>query len=275
MQPENETGEKFSPKYFFLAVAATAVIFIFTFKTFFPTLWDNQLTLGLWPIVKVSLVAHLCLAAFEFFFHRYVLHEVVISWLRKFERDHGMHHALTVIFRKKSATANPGSAPVVNRYPITQPKQYESSFFPYWGLAGFTLFFSPFMAIVQWFMPHTPVILGSFVAIVLSYCLYELLHALEHVPYDKFWRQFVESPVLGKVGKKVYGFHQFHHANVMCNMAISGFFGLPVFDWLFGTYKQPRQLLLDGTLAVEEDFSSPRPCWLIRLVDNVVKPKAA
>ena len=126
-------------------------------------------------------------------------------------------------------------------------------------------------------MPHAPILLGSFGAMTFSYCLYELLHALEHVRYPAFWKQFVESPRFGGLGKKVYGFHMFHHANVYCNMAISGVFGLPLFDWLFGTYKQPRELLLDGTLASEEDLSAPEPCWLIRWLDArlIAKPKAA
>ena len=277
MQPTKKVEEKLSLVRFTCAVGATIFLYICVLQKIFPSVWTRQVeSLGLTALV--AFLFHIFLGAFEFFFHRYVLHSVVFRWLKKFYKDHTLHHALTKIFRKKPATENDaGQTEVISRYPITEEKQYESSFFPYWGLAGFTAFFSLITVPLQWLMPHTPILLGSFVAMTFSYCLYELLHALEHVPYPAFWKQLVESPVLGDLGKKVYGFHMFHHANIYCNMAISGVFGLPLFDWLFGTYKQPSKLLLDGTLASEDDFSAPKPCGLIRWLDDrlIVKPKAA
>lgn len=276
VQPTKKVSEKLSLVRFAFAVGATTFFYILILNVSAPHLWARQVDKGLWPIVWVALACHCFLGGFEFFFHRYILHCTAIRWLRKFYRDHTLHHALTTIFRKKPQPRENDLAEVVNRYPIVEEKQYESSFFPYWGLAGFTLFFSPLIAFLQWLFPEAPVLLGSFAAMTFSYCLYELLHALEHVPYELFWKKFVEHPLFGNLGTKVYGFHQLHHANVMCNMAISGVFGLPVFDWLFRTYKQPRQLLLDGTLAREEDFSAPVPCRLILWLDSVVKkPKAA
>ncbi len=274
-----QKDEKFSLVSFTLSVGATALFYILALKITCPNLWARQLEKGLWPIVWVSIAFHVFLGGFEFFFHRYVLHCAVILWLRKFYRDHTLHHALTKIFRKKtdSTVSESGNLEkVVSHYEIKDEKQYESSFFPYWGLAGFVVFFSPLVAFLQWRLPNAPILLGSLAAMTFSYCLYELLHALEHVPYSSFWKKFVESQTFGSLGKKAYGFHMFHHANVMCNMAISGVFGLPVFDWLFGTYKQPRRMLLDGTLASEEDLSAPKPCRFIRWLDSLVaKTKAA
>ncbi|MDO8590776.1 MAG: hypothetical protein Q7R65_02220 [bacterium] len=276
LRPIEKSAKKFSLLPFTLSVGATIIFYILILKTFLPHLWSRQFENGLWPIIPVSLGFHLFNAFFEFFFHRYVLHRAVIGWLKKFYRDHTKHHALTAIFRKKTRQESDSLGTVVSHYPIIEEKQYESSFFPYWGLAGFTLFFSPLTALIQWLLPQKPILLGSFIAFAFSYCLYELLHALEHVPYEAFWKKFVESPRFGILGKKIYGFHQFHHANIKCNLAISGFFGLPVFDWLFGTYKQPRELLLDGTLAREDDFSTPVPCWFIQWLDRLVeKLKAA
>ena len=64
------------------------------------------------------------------------------------------------------------------------------------------------------------------------------------------------------------GFHHFHHANVGANEAISGFFGLPVADWLFGTYHQPKELLLQGRMATAKDFAvKPPPAW-VRALDE-------
>lgn len=281
MEPKIRTkqkpDEKLSLTSFAFAVSATAIIYILTLMLVCPNLFARQFEKGLWPLVWVALAFHFFLGGFEFFFHRYVLHSIVFQWLKKFYKDHTLHHALTSIFRKKTSPDDGKPGNVVSHYEIKNEKQYESSFFPYWGLAGFAGFFSLLTVPLQWLMPNIPILIGSFVAMTFSYCLYELLHALEHVPYPSFWKKFVESPRFGAIGKKVYGFHAAHHANVMCNMAISGVFGLPVFDWLFGTYKQPDTLLLDGTLATEEDFSAPEPSRFIRWLDHylVEKPKAA
>lgn len=276
-KPATKIDEKLSLRRFAFSVGATILLYICVLQQMFPSVWARQLeNPGLTALV--AFLFHVFFGGFEFFFHRYVLHCVLFRWLKKFHKDHTLHHALTKIFRKKSGSENDiGQAEVVNCYPIIEEKQYESSFFPYWGLAGFTVFFSLVTVPLQWLMPHAPILLGSFSAMTFSYCLYELLHALEHVPYPAFWQPFVESPRFGGLGKKAYGFHMFHHANVYCNMAISGVFGLPLFDWLFGTYKQPSKLLFDGTLASLEDFSAPKPCLFIRWLDErlIGKSKAA
>jgi hemolysin III len=65
----------------------------------------------------------------------------------------------------------------------------------------------------------------------------------------------------------VYSFHLRHHAVIDCNEAISGFFTLPVFDWLFGTFILPKTLYVDGSEWTASEFKSPRPCALIRWCD--------
>ena len=60
------------------------------------------------------------------------------------------------------------------------------------------------------------------------------------------------------------------------NEAISGFFTLPVADWVFGTCVFPGILYRHGELnAAEKEFLSPHPIflirWLDRLTDSVVK----
>jgi hemolysin III len=59
-----------------------------------------------------------------------------------------------------------------------------------------------------------------------------------------------------------------HHANILCNEAISGFFGLPIADWVLGTYHQPKELLLEGRVATAKDFSVPQPPLLVRWLDG-------
>ena len=53
-----------------------------------------------------------------------------------------------------------------------------------------------------------------------------------------------------------------------CNESISGFFCLPVADWVFGTCLMPRSIYSDGEDWTPEEFVSPRPVWPIRMLDR-------
>jgi hemolysin III len=66
-----------------------------------------------------------------------------------------------------------------------------------------------------------------------------------------------------------------HHANIGCNEAISGFFSLPVPDWCFGTYHQPKQLLLEGRRATAEEFKVRRPSRIVLWLDRWAKGREA
>jgi hypothetical protein len=66
-----------------------------------------------------------------------------------------------------------------------------------------------------------------------------------------------------------------HHANIGCNEAISGFFGLPVPDWCFATYHQPKALLLDGRMATAKDFAIPAPHGVVAWIDRWVRRREA
>ena len=72
-----------------------------------------------------------------------------------------------------------------------------------------------------------------------------------HMPYDTWWKPRLNGRPFGKVYRKMYGFHQAHHANYKCNLNVAAFFGIPLADSVFGTYKQPDELLLDGVLATK------------------------
>jgi hemolysin III len=52
-----------------------------------------------------------------------------------------------------------------------------------------------------------------------------------------------------------------------CNEAISGFFTLPVADWVLGTFILPKTLYADGQEWQASEFVSPRPCALVRWCD--------
>src|SRR6266850_436271 len=134
--------------------------------------------------------------------------------------------------------------------------------------------FSIFWFSVQVLLPRLPVLMGGYAAITWSMCLYEILHAIEHQPYE-WWKRATEHPRLGGVWRKLYGFHHMHHANVSCNEAISGFFGLPIADWVLGTYHQPKELLLEGRVATARDFAVPRPPRIVQWLDGWARKREA
>jgi len=116
--------------------------------------------------------------------------------------------------------------------------------------------------------------MGGYAAITWSMCLYEILHAIEHRPYE-WWKQATEHPRFGAFWRKLYGFHHMHHANISCNEAISGFFSLPIADWAFGTYHQPKDLLLEGRVATAKDFAVPPPLPFVRWLDAWARKREA
>ena len=123
-------------------------------------------------------------------------------------------------------------------------------------------------------MPGLPVLLAGYAAIAWSMTLYEILHAIEHWSYE-WWRNATEHPRFGAFWRRLYGFHLMHHANIGCNEAISGFFGLPVADWCFGTYHQPKQLLLEGRIATAKDFAVRPPHRFVRWLDRWARKREA
>ena len=258
-----ETHRPFSFWRFYAIIVAefAALLVLMRFAT--PGLWARQVAAGPWAIVAVFLVAHLGTCFFEWFFHRYLLHSVTIGWLRKLASAHRNHHQLTRI-QLVSGEAGPGRV-VLNRYPIVDEDQHEDSAFPWWALAAFWLTFTPAIALGQWLLPHAPVVLGGYAAVTWAMISYETLHAIEHLPYD-WWKHATEHPGFGGLWRRVYGFHHFHHANVGSNEAISGFFGLPLADWTFGTYHQPKELLLHGRIATAREFAvRTPPRWVVAL----------
>jgi hypothetical protein len=60
-------------------------------------------------------------------------------------------------------------------------------------------------------------------------------------------------------------------------MNVAGFFGLPVGDWLFATYKQPDELLLDGLPATKQMIRAlnPEPRWPVSQFDQLAQKRKA
>jgi hemolysin III len=231
----------------------------------FPDFWGRQLAAGPLAFVIAFLAAHLVTCFFEWFFHRYLLHSSPFVVFRKLAQAHRNHHALTSIQLTRD-DASPGRF-VLNRYPITDDDQHEDAAFPWYALVTFWLVFSPLILGAQALLPHAPIVIGGYAAVTWAMTSYEILHAIEHLPYS-WWERATEHRRFGGLWKRIYGFHHFHHANVGSNEAISGFFGLPLADWAFGTYHQPADLLLHGRMATAKDFAVRPPLPFVVSLDR-------
>jgi hemolysin III len=255
----------FSISRFSILVAAQLVVLFVGYRVLIPRLWERQLAGGFVPFLAVFLAVHLLLCFFEWFFHRYVLHSVAIPLLKGFAVDHRHHHSLTSI---RLRPVEQGSDRVIlSEYPITEDTQHESSAFPAYALVAFWALFTPLLLGAQFLLPSMPVLLGGYAAIAWSMMLYEILHAIDHWPYE-WWCRATEHPRFGGFWRVIYGFHLMHHANIGCNEGIGGFFGLPVADWCFGTHHQPERLLLHGRKATAKDFAVRLPRRFIRRLDQ-------
>jgi hemolysin III len=261
-------GEKpFSLTRFALTVAATLLVLGSALRLLAPAaVWRAQLAAGpwRWAVAFVAVTGLNCFV--EYFFHRYVLHKPVIPLLSHFYRAHTKHHSLTRIGRRRTPEGR--DIPFIeNIYPITETKQHESSFFPWYTLAVFGLLLTPLFAAAQGILPSFPWFLAGYGALAASLILYEVLHAIEHLSFEQ-WMPLLGHRRWGGFWKKVYSFHLRHHAVIDCNESISGFFTLPLADWAFGTCVIPPGLYADGAEWKAAQFLSPRPCGFIRWCDK-------
>lgn len=256
---------KFSIFWFSLQALGQYALLLIAFRFVFPHAWERQFAAGWVAILLSFLASHLFICFFEWGFHRYVLHSVTSPYLLWFARGHRSHHGLTPI--RLQAVSAGSDRYILNRYPITEEEQNVDAAFPIYAIVAFWALFTPLLVVVQLLLPRAPVLMGGYAAITWSMCLYEILHAIEHRPYE-WWKHATEHPRFGAFWRKLYGFHHMHHANISCNEAISGFFSLPVADWVFGTYHQPKELLLEGRVATAKDFAIPPPPRWVRWLDN-------
>jgi hemolysin III len=264
--PHSATTERFSLGLFLLTVALTVVLLGAILRLVAPETWQLQWQAPVWAFVVAFAAISLLNCFVEFFFHRYVLHRPAVPGLGRLYRQHTLHHALTRIARKPSRDGR-NLLFVENKFPIVEPEQGEGSFFPWFSLAVFAALLTPVFILLQWLAPAFPWFLGGTAALTSSLILYELLHAINHWPFEK-WAPLVDHPRWAWFWRPVYSFHLRHHAVIDCNESVSGFFGLPLADWLFRTCVIPPTIYADGEAWKAENFTAPRPSRLIRWLDS-------
>lgn len=261
----------FSFRYFVAFVIIQTVVFMAIVYAFCDLLGQDlirvQVTASPVSYLVCFAAIHLVMSLFEFLFHRYTLHKVVFSGLATFKRKHGEHHALTHVRALNTNGYRDGAVGVRNKYAIVEPEQIKSSAFPGYALAVFWCLFSALIVPLQLVFPALPALTAGYLAVVFSFSLYEIIHAIEHLNYEKYWKRWIEQyPFI----REIYGFHLMHHSNELVNQAIGGFFGLPVWDWLFGTYFVPDELPLPGARVRLESQKPPPPRQPIRWLDGYI-----
>lgn len=258
---EDLAEERFSPWFFATTVISSLSLIGVIVAFFAPSMLLNEFNSGWKSLVITFLGVHLATAFFEFFFHRYVLHAPVVPFLAYFYKQHTHHHNLTRVALPRTSNV------VTNKFPILEEEQHEASFFPVYSLLVFAGLATPVFVLVHYFVPHAPIFTAGYLALAWSLSLYELLHALEHKSVES-WKPLLEHPRFGSFWKLVYGFHLRHHADIHSNESISGFFGFPVPDLVFGTWVNPNTLYEHQTTVEKKEFESPRPNFFIRLLDR-------
>ena len=259
----------FSLPIFLATVLCSLAVVLGLLRLAFHGTWDAQILPPLWKGIVAFLAISLVNCFVEYFFHRYVLHKPAVPFLRRFYRQHTLHHALTRIARRQTRDGR-GLMFIENKYPILEPEQHEASFFPWYTLFVFAGVLTPLLATLQWAFPSFPWFFAGFAALASSLSIYEIVHAIEHWSLD-VWEPLILSRRWGFFWRPAYSFHLRHHAVIDCNESISGFFCLPIADWVFGTCLMPRSIYCDGDEWTAAEFVSPTPIWPIRLLDKAAE----
>ena len=261
---ENRTASRLAPLYFALFVAGQlAALLAFIRHVFRPT-WNQHLQSGAAAMVTTLVTCSLVLCFGEYVFHRYLLHLETVRFLRGLYTSHLKHYKPTSIRFDQTGR-------VKSAYAIVDHASDNQSTFPPWALIPFFAFFTPFFAPMAFSFPGIPILISGYAAIALAHFLYETIHAVHHQSYEACWRARLDRRWSGRFWRWLYGFHQAHHANHRCNLNVAGFFGIPLADLLFGTYRQPSPLLLDGARATNAAARalSSQPHWPISWLDRV------
>ncbi len=264
---KTKTHKKLSVPFFIAVVSATFALYLLAIKTVAPGVWAIQVTSSISKILINFSICHLIAAFAEFFFHRYNLHRP-FPFLESLYRQHTLHHNLTKV---ALINVSGGRGKVFTKYPILVENQYEASYFPWYSLAIFLMISLIISIPAQMVLPNWPVMLGMGMAVTWSIVLYEIMHMIEHLSFDTFWKPKVTHKTFGGFWTSVYCFHMRHHYNIDCNEGISAFFGIPIPDFVFGTYAPwPRAFEHNEKVSVEEFVSSPpKPVAVIVWLDRL------
>ncbi len=261
----DEEHSHFNPYFFAWTNLLTLAVLAGATKLLLPGIWQAQLDSSLLTMIACFFGLHFMFAFVEFFFHRYVLHAKVISFLSHFYVQHTLHHSHTDVEIRQSKYSN--------EYPIMQNHQLEASFFPWFTFILFAIAITPVLLVAS-FLTSLPFLVTGYITMLFSIVLYEYFHLLFHYPLS-WWEEKFTHNVTGNLYKRIYAFHLDHHLNPGCNESVSGFFGIPIPDLLFGTYVYSGNLYPNEESASSETHKKPAPIWPIRMLDKLCGDETA
>ena len=263
---ENRAATAWAPLLFAAFIGGQLFALLAFIRFFFRPTWDSHVAAGPFAIAATGVVCALACCFGEYLFHRYVLHIDPLRWLQRLCSSHRAHHKLTSIQFDDQAGR------VRSAYPIMSAEHGDKSTFPPWALVAFFATVTPLFALVAFASPGIPILISGYASVAVAHWLYETIHTAHHEPFDTFWKPKIACATFGGAWTWLYGFHQAHHANYRCNLNVAGFFGIPLADIAFGTYRRPDPLLIDGAAATKASARKlvTTPRWPISTVDRLV-----
>ncbi len=221
-------------------------------------------------IVLCTFLLGIPLSLFEYLYHRYLLHSAILPFLGAMHRAHSTHHGLTSVKAPVRPNEPDLMVPVKSEYPVEHHHQEESMAFPLYSIAIFQLIFNLLLGIpLKLLFPQMPWMIATIAAVTLAYSGYELWHAILHLSFDRFWKPLMEHKTVGKTVSRIYAFHLMHHWRPVTNLAVVGFWGFAVWDYVFRTHKRPVNLPLDEARVNYADAVLDTPAWPVSSIDKV------
>ena len=247
----------------FAALAQLAIIFTI-FRLIAPGVLRAELAEP-WMILLWTFSLGLATSLFEYLYHRYLLHSSVLPFMNSMQRAHGAHHGLTNVQAPVKASDPEMLATVKSDFPVEEQHQEESMMFPlYSGLIFVAVFLIVLGIPLKLIFRGQPVLTSLIVTVMISYSAYEIWHALLHLPYERFWKPRLKN----RVFRRIYGFHLMHHWRPTSNLAIVGFWGLALWDYVFGTHRRPSRMPIDKQQVTYVDSRLRKPRWPISMFDR-------
>jgi hemolysin III len=272
MQSTHEKPHRVPFASFFLWTGAQFALFFLALWLIVPTMLSQELAQP-GSIVLWTFLLGLPLSAFEYFYHRYLLHSAVLPFMAAMHRAHSTHHGLTAV----KAPVNPKDpetlVPVHSEYPVEEAHQEESMMFPAYSISIFYGIFLLLIALpLKLIFPEAPIVVSVIFVTTLQYALYEFWHAITHLPYERFWKPFTEHKRFGWLGRRIYSFHLMHHWRPSTNLAVVGFWGVAIWDYAFRTHRRPKRLPVPGAEVNFTDAAIKKPLFPVSMLDRFSGP---
>jgi hypothetical protein len=253
---------------FFLAIGVQLAAIIGVYALVAPGAFGAEIAHP-WSVVWWTFIIGLPMSLFEYFYHRYLLHSAVLPFMASMHRAHSTHHGLTYVKAPVSPNEPAKLVEVRSEFPIEEEHQEESMMFPLWSMPIFIAVLIIILGLpLKLIFPASPVLISLILNVTLYLCLYEVWHAVLHLPYERFWQPLMEARWSRRLFKRLYGFHLMHHWRPTSNLAIVGFWGVAVWDYAFLTHRRPERLPIDGAEVNYHDAKLRKPLWPVSQVDR-------